>query len=83
MAYNNRGLAYYYKGDYDRAIQDYDEAIRLNPNFAPAYYNRGLACRQKSQKKQAIADFRKVLELTDDLYWRQQAERHLQELGAR
>ena len=83
VAYNNRGLAYYYKGDYDRAIQDYDEAIRLNPNFAPAYYNRGLAYRQKSQKKQAITDFRKVLELTDDLYWRQRAERHLQELGAR
>ena len=25
------------------AINDYDEAIRLDPQFASAYYNRGLA----------------------------------------
>ena len=25
------------------AIDDYDEAIRLDPQFASAYYNRGLA----------------------------------------
>ena len=25
-AYDNRGLAYYYKGQYDQAISDYDKA---------------------------------------------------------
>ena len=30
-AYNNRGLAYRAKGDYDHAIADYNEAIRLDP----------------------------------------------------
>ena len=34
--YNNRGTAYDNKGDYDRAIQDYNEAIHLNPNAARA-----------------------------------------------
>ena len=33
-AYNNLG-------QYERAIQDYDEAIRLNPQVAMLYYNRG------------------------------------------
>src|SRR6516162_9552972 len=27
----NRGVGYYHKGEYDRAIQDYDQAIRLKP----------------------------------------------------
>jgi hypothetical protein len=31
------------KKDYNKAISDYTEAIRLNPNLAFAYTNRGLA----------------------------------------
>ena len=33
-AYNNRGIAYESLGQHQRAIQDYDEAIRLNPRVA-------------------------------------------------
>jgi tetratricopeptide (TPR) repeat protein len=33
----NRSIAYENKGDYDRAIKDFDAAIRLNPNDAEAY----------------------------------------------
>jgi tetratricopeptide (TPR) repeat protein len=33
--YYRRASAYMRKGDYDHAIQDYDDAIRLNPNDAP------------------------------------------------
>jgi tetratricopeptide (TPR) repeat protein len=31
-AYNNRGLAYYSKKDYDRAIADHEAALRIDPN---------------------------------------------------
>jgi tetratricopeptide (TPR) repeat protein len=31
-AFSNRGNAYARKGQYDRAIQDYDQAIRINPS---------------------------------------------------
>ena len=31
------------KGDFDRAVADYNEAIRLDPKYALAYYNRGNA----------------------------------------
>lgn len=41
-AFNNRGVAYQAKGDLDRAIADYSEAIRLNPRLAVAYNNRCL-----------------------------------------
>jgi tetratricopeptide (TPR) repeat protein len=40
-AYNNRGVACYAKGKYDRAVADYNQAIALNPHYVLAYYNRG------------------------------------------
>ena len=40
-------IAYASKGDYDRAIADYDQAIQLDPKNAFAYNNRGNAyCEQ-------------------------------------
>ena len=43
MAYYNRGIAYGHKGEHDKAIADYTEAIRLDPKHADAHYNRGIA----------------------------------------
>jgi hypothetical protein len=40
FAYNNRGLAWRAKGDNDRAITDYSEAIRLDPKKAEYLNNR-------------------------------------------
>ena len=42
-AYNNRGLAYSNKGNFERAIQDYNKAIELAPESVYAYSNRGVA----------------------------------------
>src|SRR6267378_1977540 len=39
IAFNNRGNAYHDKKEYDRAIADYDQAVKLDPNYARAYYN--------------------------------------------
>jgi Flp pilus assembly protein TadD len=38
-AYICRGLAYADRGDYDRAIADYSQAIKLDPNYALARNN--------------------------------------------
>src|SRR6516225_5399647 len=62
-AYTNRGIAYDDRGDGDRAIADYDQAIRLNPNFADAYNNRGIAYRAKGQPDRAIADYDQAIRL--------------------
>src|SRR5215470_12212619 len=41
LAYSRRATAYARKGDYDRAIPDFDQAIKLNPNDPLAFYGRG------------------------------------------
>ena len=39
--YNNRGVTFGNLGQHERAMQDYDAAIRLDPTLATAYSNRG------------------------------------------
>ena len=57
----NRGIAYAALGQFDRAIQDYDEALRLKPDFAEAYYFRGEAWREKADPNRALKDYEQAL----------------------
>jgi len=57
MAYNNRGSAFHYKGQYDRAISDYNKAIEIDPEYALAYFNRGVAYFKKGDYDRAWEDF--------------------------
>jgi len=43
VAYNNRATAYSAKQNYNRAIQDFNQAIRLSPGYSAAYDGRGIA----------------------------------------
>jgi tetratricopeptide (TPR) repeat protein len=65
-AFNNRGVAYRLKGEYDLALQDYDRAIRLNPNSASHYNNRGIIFRIKHDYDRAIADYDEAIWLKPD-----------------
>ena len=55
--------AYYYLGQYERAIEDYDEAIRIDPEYGKAYYNRGIAYEILGQQPRAERDFERAKEL--------------------
>lgn len=57
QTYYNRGVAYHAKGDTDRAIAHYNEAIRLDPGLAEAYSSRGIAYRARGDTDRAIADY--------------------------
>jgi lipoprotein NlpI len=61
--YNNRGVAYQAKGDLDRAIADYSEAIRLNPKYVLAFTGRGLANLHAGALPKALADLNQASEL--------------------
>jgi tetratricopeptide (TPR) repeat protein len=52
--------------DYDLAITEFSEAIRLKPDYAEAYYNRGLAFDSKGEHDKAIADFGEAIRLKPD-----------------
>lgn len=73
-AYNNRGAAFRSNGELDRAIEDYDQAIRLMPDYYVAINNRGVALMAKGELDRAIADFDRVIQLKPD---------HLAAFGAR
>jgi tetratricopeptide (TPR) repeat protein len=62
-AYYNRGIAYAGEGQYDSAIADYDQTIRLSPKNANAFYNRGSAYAKKRQYDQAITDYDRAIQL--------------------
>ena len=67
-AYINRSDAHFRSSDYDGAIADCTEAIRLNPHFAEAYNRRGAAYYSKGDYPLAFADFKQVLRLNPKLY---------------
>jgi tetratricopeptide (TPR) repeat protein len=66
LLYNNRGTAYLYKEDYDRALADFNQAIKIQPNRAFAYVNRAGIYGAKENYDLAIADCSQVIKLQPD-----------------
>jgi len=62
-AYTIRGTIWVHKREYDKAIADYTEAIRLDPKNAKLHYMRGSAREDRSEYDQAISDFTEAIRL--------------------
>src|SRR5262245_15878785 len=62
-AFTNRGVGYRLKGDYERALADYNQAIKLNAKFAAAYNNRGVAYDKRGEYDRAILDYEQAIKL--------------------
>jgi tetratricopeptide (TPR) repeat protein len=55
-------------GDFEGAIADYDEAMRINPQLAEAFLNRGLAKRQGlGDFESAITDYDEAIRINPQL----------------
>lgn len=76
--YDNRAIELRERGEYDNAIADYSEAIRIDGGLSGAYTGRGLAYEGKGEVDKAKADYRKALTLApkyDDAKWAQDTAR--------
>lgn len=62
-AFFKRGNEHLKKGDFDTAIADYTETLRLEPQHAMAYHNRGAAYGSKGNYTQALVDINRAIKL--------------------
>ncbi len=61
--FNNRGIGYAMKNEYAKAIEDFNQAIKLNEQCGYSLYNRGLVLLNSNEYEKAILDFTKVIKL--------------------
>jgi lipoprotein NlpI len=61
--FNIRGMAHQSLGSYSLAILDYDEAIRLHPEYPEAFNNRGVAYQSRNLYAKAIEDYSEAIRL--------------------
>ena len=66
IAFYNRGVSYGAKGEHDRAIADYDQAIKLKPDYPDAFVHRGISYGAKGEHGRAIADYDQAIKLKPD-----------------
>src|SRR5215217_5133218 len=66
LAYSNRGVEWKAKGELAKAIADYDEAIKADPQQSAAYNNRGIAYAAASNYDKALADYDEAVRLKPD-----------------
>jgi tetratricopeptide (TPR) repeat protein len=62
-AWNDRGLAWWEKGEYDKAIADFTQALIVHPNDAVVYNNMGLAWADKREYHKALVNYAESIRL--------------------
>ena len=58
-----KGFEFHNQGSLDQAIEEYQEALKLNPSYAEVYMNLGAIYVSKKDYDQAVQQFKKVVEL--------------------
>jgi tetratricopeptide (TPR) repeat protein len=65
-AHNNLGIAYYYKGELDKASEHFAEALRIRPTFQSALSGMGAVLLAKGELDKAIKYLRDALQFKPD-----------------
>jgi tetratricopeptide (TPR) repeat protein len=63
VAHFDSGMAFLERQEYDKAINDFTEAIRLDPNVAIIYFNRGNAYYDRGNLDKASNDYNEAIRL--------------------
>ena len=64
--YFNHGLDLYYKGKYELALEAFNKAIELKPNYANAWHNKGVTLGTLGRNDDALQAYNKAIELKPD-----------------
>jgi len=67
LSANNEGVVYNNKGEHEKALESFNKAIELDPEFSIAYSNRGWAYLELGHYDRAIVDCTKAIELDSKL----------------
>ncbi len=65
-AFNVRGVAHFELKDYPSALLDYDQAIKLHPNWYQPYFNRARLRVEQSDWESALKDFSEAVSRQPD-----------------
>ena len=63
VAFTNRGLGYRRTSQFERAFEDFSQAITLDSTYTPAYYHRGKMYLERGEIQRAGQDFDQVARL--------------------
>jgi tetratricopeptide (TPR) repeat protein len=66
LAYYNMGNAYSDLGEYEKAIDSYKQAIKLDPTLSKPHNNLGLAYAALNRIEEAISEFNQAVKLRPD-----------------
>jgi tetratricopeptide (TPR) repeat protein len=64
---NNTGVMAYHNGQYEKAKELFNKAIKLDSTFTEAYNNLGLTYTETDEETKATEAFKKAIELNPDL----------------
>lgn len=59
----NKGVIYFRLGQYQKAIMNFHEAIRVKPDYAEAYYNLGIIYHTLGQYEIALKNFNEAIRI--------------------
>jgi tetratricopeptide (TPR) repeat protein len=78
--YTIRGQIIFLLYEWDRVLENFNHAIELDPNYAPAYFERGVLYYTMTQRENALADFQHYLELEPDGLHAEEAAQYIESI---
>jgi type IV pilus assembly protein PilF len=61
FAYTNLGAAYYFKGNHEKAVNSFQQALKLAPEYSPAYFGLGYVYEELNNWNGAIEAYQKSI----------------------
>jgi tetratricopeptide (TPR) repeat protein len=62
-----KGILFNERADYDLALEEINQTIQINPDYAMAYNKRGIVYYDKHEYEKAIIDYNKSIELNPNV----------------